>query len=245
MSTGKQKLYTFGCSFTYGQGFPDCDVSVDRTPSDLAWPNHVADSLGLPFENLASPGCSPFELGRRFLRNIHKMSESDIVVIAWPYFDRTCVLLNSGTEAMVKFTPGMGIIDVGKDLLPMDTEYYYKHFTTSTHQLESFMMASKLVDAHCKLKGVNVIQSIFLKEYKDQLNEALKSPDYDWYDVKIENNTFDFIQLKREYLSERFGVKFEDLPDHHRGLEHHKFWAESVRRRIIRKGFLKNFTRNA
>ena len=245
MLTGKQKLYTFGCSFTYGQGFPDCDnICMSANPntpaSKHAWPNHVADGLDLPFENLASPGCSPFELGRRFLRNIHKMSESDIVVIAWPYFDRTCILVNSGTEAMVKFTPGIGIIDSpGNDLLPMDTEYYFKHFTTPTHQLESFMMASKLVDAHCKLKGLNVIQSIFLKEYKDQLNEALKSPDYDWYDVKIENNTFDFIQRKREYLSEMFGVKFEDLPDHHRGLEHHKFWAESVRRRIIRKGFLR------
>jgi len=242
MSTGKQNLFTFGCSFTFGHGFPDCnDLSIHRSPSKYAWPSLLAKKLDLPLHNLASPGCSPFELGRRFLKHKHKISANDIVLIVWPYFDRTCVIVNSSIEGVVKFSPGFGVIDPGhEDLLPMDVEYWFKHYTNSQHQLEEFMFACKMIDTECKQLGVNVLHSVFLDEYKQLVNHNIKDPEYSWFDVKLERNVFDFIQRKKPYLEKYFNTNFYDLPDGHRGSNHHKFWTESVYRKIVRRGWLNN-----
>lgn len=55
------RLATFGCSFTYGQGLPDChreDNDVSPEPSKFAWPSILAKSLSLECVNLSFPGRS-------------------------------------------------------------------------------------------------------------------------------------------------------------------------------------------
>jgi hypothetical protein len=69
-------LVTSGCSFTYGQGLYD--------PPNEAWPKLLADKLGVPVVNIATPGSSNDGIARRtynyFYKNLPTNSKPLFVV---------------------------------------------------------------------------------------------------------------------------------------------------------------------
>ena len=80
------RLITFGCSFTYGQGLPDCkignnDSKVSNTPSDLAWPSVLGKLLKIETVNKGIPGASNLEILYQILN--FEFKNNDIVVIMW------------------------------------------------------------------------------------------------------------------------------------------------------------------
>ena len=242
MLTGKQKLYTFGCSFTYGHGFPDCeDLTPDSSPSKYAWPTLLAESLDLPYENLVSPGCSPMELSRRFLQNVERITENDIVVIEWPYFNRTCVFLNDTYEGMAKLMPGLDDVDPGLPYPKMNVRNFYAFYTNDIHSMQTFMLFCQLVDAECERRNIKVLHKIFCKQDYKQLRKARKSkdPGYGWFTVDIDTCCFDMFQgTKLKRYQRIFNKKFGNLPDGHRDQDHHILWAESIKRKLVRKKYI-------
>lgn len=61
------RLITFGCSYTYGQGLPDCENTVINTgikkfyvnssaPSKQGWPSILSKRLDLELVNISAPG---------------------------------------------------------------------------------------------------------------------------------------------------------------------------------------------
>jgi len=243
MSTGKNKLITFGCSFTYGHGFPDCDevcMSADpNTPaSKHAWPNYVASDLGMDLLNLSSPGCGCYEVGRRFMRNVHRISKDDIVVIQWPFIERWPIVFGSGYEDVCKLAPGLETLTYD-DITIIDVEKYFIDYTTDYHNLEIFMHTSTMVDQVCKNKGISVIHSMFDSDHRRMLKQALKSEDYEWYDVKIERLAFNYLESKPKRKLIKFPHrKFQLLSDGHYGKDYHELWAESIKRKIVRRDLL-------
>ena len=86
----RNRLVTFGCSYTFGQGLPDCQstnvliFTFDSSkPSKLGWPQQVADNLGLELVNKSQPGVSNLEILYSILE--YKFEETDTVVIMWSH----------------------------------------------------------------------------------------------------------------------------------------------------------------
>lgn len=89
------KLVTFGCSITYGHGLADCVVNKfepGKVPSKYAWPQIVADHLGLSLDNQSRPGASNLEILHKILN--YKFKETDYVVVMWTFSNRDYIFGN-------------------------------------------------------------------------------------------------------------------------------------------------------
>lgn len=83
------RLVTFGCSFAYGHGLPDCFKLPDRcgdTPSKLAWPQLVANKMYIECANKSNPGSGNLEILLNVLKTQYE--PNDIVLISFSYFER-------------------------------------------------------------------------------------------------------------------------------------------------------------
>lgn len=83
------RLITFGCSFVYGHGLPDCHIPPNLQgpePSKMGWPNMLADKLGYECVNKAEVGMGNFEILLKLLDT--KLEPDDIVIIGFTYFPR-------------------------------------------------------------------------------------------------------------------------------------------------------------
>ena len=63
----KKRLVTFGCSYPFGQGLPDCIghnsiYAPGPNPSLYAFPSLIAKQIGVENINLARPGASNKEI---------------------------------------------------------------------------------------------------------------------------------------------------------------------------------------
>lgn len=83
------RLVTFGCSYTYGHGLPDCHVKPNKPgdqPSKFAWPQLVANELKRECLNLSEPGSGNFQILMNVLRT--KFEPDDAVILGYSYFSR-------------------------------------------------------------------------------------------------------------------------------------------------------------
>jgi len=118
-------------------------------------------------------------------------------------------------------------------------EKYFIDYTTDYHNLEIFMHTSTMVDQVCKNKGISVIHSMFDSDHRRMLKQALKSEYYEWYDVKIERLAFNYLESKPKRKLIKFPHrKFQLLSDGHYGKDYHELWAESIKRKIVRRDLL-------
>jgi hypothetical protein len=74
------RLVTFGCSFTYGSGLPDC-THWYSSPSKHSWSWIVANKLGYTLNNQGCPGGNNLEILYKILNFDFK--DNDYVIIMW------------------------------------------------------------------------------------------------------------------------------------------------------------------
>jgi hypothetical protein len=96
------RLVAFGCSNTFGQALPDIwdhkknvdtfnqKTLVHNGPSKYAWPQILANKLGIECINNGFPGMSYKEIWYNILCTT--FYKDDIVIILWPYFERYCLI---------------------------------------------------------------------------------------------------------------------------------------------------------
>jgi hypothetical protein len=83
------RLVTFGCSFTYGQGLPDCHIPPNLPgpkPSKFAWPQLLADKLNYECLNYGEFGFSNLAILDRILNFDFK--HGDIICVLWTFKNR-------------------------------------------------------------------------------------------------------------------------------------------------------------
>jgi hypothetical protein len=89
------RIITFGCSFTYGQGLPDCDpaytfrntlLTNTANPSKFGWATLLGEKLGLEVVNLGEPGISNTEILYNLLE--FRYQPNDIVIVMWSNYPR-------------------------------------------------------------------------------------------------------------------------------------------------------------
>ena len=90
------KLFAFGCSFTYGEGLSDClnyksdtGEHMPKHPSKYAYPALLGKMLGKKVVNFGRPGCSNRYIANKILDT--DISKKDVVVILWTQFDRSVI----------------------------------------------------------------------------------------------------------------------------------------------------------
>jgi hypothetical protein len=71
----KRRLVTFGCSFTYGQGLPDCPTGVEA-PSQYSWPYLLSSQLDRQLVNRGIPGASNLQILNEILN--FEFEETDL-----------------------------------------------------------------------------------------------------------------------------------------------------------------------
>ena len=92
------RLITFGDSNTYGQALPDCywDKPGLIGPSKFAWPQLLADKLGMECHNAGIPGSSNKLIMHQLMS--FPLLPTDTVVVLWSFPERYCHLTNLVTD---------------------------------------------------------------------------------------------------------------------------------------------------
>lgn len=88
-----KRLVVFGCSYTFGDGLPDCQ-SGSKEHSKLAWPSVLSQDLGLYLSNNSSCGAS----NKKILLDIlqYTFRQDDIVIVLWSFAHRGLIFDESG-----------------------------------------------------------------------------------------------------------------------------------------------------
>lgn len=157
------RVIFFGCSNTYGTGLPDCWPDLSK-PSNMGWPNILANSLNREYVNMAMPSSSNKRIWHTI--NSFKFKEDDVVIILWSYINRTCILKHPlfkspGSKDYVNLLPGLiNLLDDDTDLSRERnlnenlSTIYYKNFYT---YYDSFTMTTLFVrDVNNLLKKNNI-----------------------------------------------------------------------------------------
>jgi len=83
------RLVAFGCSYTYGHGLVDCHIEPNTygpLPSKFAWPQLLADMLGIEAVNLGKPGLSNLHILWKLLN--FQFKTDDLCIVMWTHFGR-------------------------------------------------------------------------------------------------------------------------------------------------------------
>ena len=102
-----QRLVTFGCSLTYGEGLKDCWVPVNNImregpePSNYVWPKLVGDRLNLKLLNRGKSGASNKFIWHQMLQT--NLNQEDTVVFLWTFHNRTCFFEHSDKHLRIMF----------------------------------------------------------------------------------------------------------------------------------------------
>lgn len=87
-------LISFGCSYTYGHGLPDCVgdnyLQPGKSPSNLTFAAIIAKKIGYNFFNLGECGSSNKKILYKILNS--ELQKTDLIVIHWSHFDRHCLI---------------------------------------------------------------------------------------------------------------------------------------------------------
>lgn len=87
------RLVTFGCSLTYGHGLIDCHGkrgTPGPLPSQYAWPQILANNLGIECINCSEPGASDKQIWKTILDT--PLYPEDLVIVHWSHLDRWCII---------------------------------------------------------------------------------------------------------------------------------------------------------
>ena len=87
IKTGPRRLIAWGCSFTWGEGLDRAQPGWGDQASPGAWPQLVADGMGLPVKNLAQPGASNLWIADQIMN--YSFEPGDLVLIMWTWPHRT------------------------------------------------------------------------------------------------------------------------------------------------------------
>lgn len=127
------RLVTFGCSYTYGHGLPDCITDhgeAGKIPSKFAWPHLLAKKLDKELYNAGIPGASNKLIMDTVINFPFK--PTDTVVILWTYLSRHCILSHKKLEPGTKLDKEVRVLPNGNlhtfigtnDNLSLSARYY-------------------------------------------------------------------------------------------------------------------------
>jgi hypothetical protein len=105
------RLITFGCSYTFGHGLPDClDQEVDgcrippETASNLGWPVILANKMNRTLINVSRPGSSNLEILYSILS--FDFQSTDQIVVMWSHNIRDIIFTEDDMNPLLRLRLG-------------------------------------------------------------------------------------------------------------------------------------------
>ena len=156
------RLITFGCSLTYGHGLKDCYIpktgGYPNVPSRYAWPQILADRLGVPCFNRSRPGVS----NKFILKSIQDFcfEKNDVVICLWTYSARYTIFKKELPDE------GLGPWQ-DKEI----SKIYYKHIENDYDSLIDLYTRANWAKNYLDIKGIKNHHMLNLStELTDQFN---------------------------------------------------------------------------
>jgi len=212
------RLLTFGCSFVYGQGLPDC-FEPPRFPGSVAskmgWPNILADKLNRECVNFSSPGMGNLTMMMKILGTEYK--HDDLVIIGYSFFDRLrCHRFldkNKGNFLNIPLHSALHQDIVRADSLnpKIEEEYYWWNYLIF-HHVELFLTSKQVKHYY--------FHNVFKGIQHDKPTNFIKLENF-WDDIDL------VIKTPTKYTDMDLG-----LDGLHPGLECHKLQAELIYNKI-------------
>lgn len=203
------RLLTFGCSFAYGHGLPDCYIPPDmpgNQPSKHAWTQLLADKLKYECVNLSAPGSGNFQILIEILKTNYQ--KDDLVIIAFSYFTR------------YDFYKMTDKIDRGINVNYEGSEHK-QHILAELgikYLEEKTFWSNWLAIQHCEL---------FLN------SKNIKNYSFMGIPIGAREEKPELINLKNFIYDMPFFLKDKALDNEHPGLESHKLLAENIYDKIV------------
>lgn len=152
----KQRLVVFGCSYTFGVGFPDCVKGNPSSPafsnpdrntllkhSKFTYPNYIAKELDLELVNKSVPGNSYKGIARSVLD--FDFRDDDISIIQWTFQDRYTIFKEDTYDYNIHPTNTHEVIE----------KNWYKHFHSDYDAMKTsdiFIAAALSVRCHINFR---------------------------------------------------------------------------------------------
>lgn len=228
-------LITFGCSFTYGHGLPDCkggpDGHAGPTPSEMAWPAMLGKLKNMKVDNKSSPGSSNNQIAKTivdYINNVPSLFMDDIVVvILWANNDRKTIYTRGG-ETKLHMSAGL-ITDIPKNSYSWikdkkkwqkTIKTYYEEFHDEYNVYLNQVIRMNYIHAFLNDKG---IKNFHLEFYG---NNHLMNDEDKKYFPKLNLKNFKHIQFN---FKKNFHIDDAlDYPNPHPGVESHKLLANNI-----------------
>ncbi len=164
------KLYTFGCSYTFGQGLDDLPKSFKNnptpiSPSKLVWTNHVATALGYELVNLAVPGISNRQIVHIVLNELPYIDPKGKVIIHWTHIGRKMIFTDDPSRCNgpgktfknVRHNAISHIEKISPWIKTETSENYYKHIGNEFDWCHDAIMLMDYIDLKLKQHGVSKV----------------------------------------------------------------------------------------
>lgn len=154
------KLITYGCSFTYGEGLSDCwNIKTKKAgdkPSKYAWPHLLSKKLNVSYDNRGKPGTSNKFICNSILNT--KFDTNDLVVILWTFFNRTCILENQNMPLRI-INSDVENYDISARQRNFSKEWFKTFYYTYDTLFENYLKIN-YTNAHLNNQNVKVCNFI-------------------------------------------------------------------------------------
>ena len=145
------KLWTFGCSHTYGHGLKDCydkqTRGVGPNPSKLGYASMMANDLKLDLINKSEPGAGNKQIYLQLQNDIDIIQPWDIVILQWSYVERSCIVKNKNGKPFM----------LGPWMKDKVVKSYYKHLyfdADAVWETINYINLAELMLRHLGIKTV-------------------------------------------------------------------------------------------
>lgn len=241
MSTGNT-LHSFGCSFTFGHGLPDC-LNNDKRLSKLSYVVKLAQHYDLSYINYARCGSSPLAQYNEFIFNYEHIFPGDVVTFLWPNSSRTCIY-NEVNLSEIRSGENWNLSEVSlqapefndTNILGPQNTYcnltdYYDNWTSNFNSLILLATYIKTVQVMCEYKGIKCVQHILdmndhvmLKVISNSdmpMGSCLKQ--YKFHKRSLDQYIND-PRLRRK-INKSTQLNLDYVPDGHFNEDVHKLWS--------------------
>lgn len=197
----KKRLVTFGCSYPFGQGLPDCigdnsKYAPGPNPSHQSFPALIAKKINRENINLSVPGSSNKSIVYRLQK--FNFEIDDIVILHWTHSERSCIIDNNTAHIIGPWCPDKR------------SKIFYKQFNTD----EEIEFNNKLFVSWANYYlAQKVSQVINTKPFSflSNINTDFKSDNVEFLDKTINDYTIDYA-----------------ADDSHPGIKSHRVYADYI-----------------
>jgi hypothetical protein len=235
------KLFTFGCSFTEGQGL--------KYPPNESYSSLLAKNLQIPYFNFGSAGMSNDYVFRKVfeLLNDNTITKDDIIVIQWTHFIRKELPVSYENKIFYHSIPNSihahedKVLRKQGEVTYVKNEYFEKHLDELHQELidenEEFLNIYNLKflnENYQKNTTINYINALYT--YLEHF--GYKHLHFFGWDKCIIKSVFND---KPNFIEKTFGGHTKTLHNEHPNKNGHKNWAEFLTQKIIELQFINEY----